>query len=356
MESTPFTKPRLRDLGITIGRLPPGPTNSIVDVPGVLVGQFTLIRDQPSTVRTGATVIYPRQDVHVDAAFAGYHRFNGIGEMTGVHFIDETGMLVAPVLLTNTNQVGLAHQSISRYGARKLGGFAYKLPVVAETWDGWLNDIDSYSLQEEHFVTALENAGAGPVLEGNHGGGTGMICYEFKGGTGTASRSIELMDQSYHVGVLVQANHGDRRDLWVNGKSVGERIPASVVPLPWDATPISSSILVIAATDAPLLPHHCQRLAQRCSIGLARTGGYGLATSGDLFLAFSTGVHLTRGGTLLKVEVLPEFSLDPLVFAVVEAVEEAILNALVAAETMTGYQGHKAYALPHELLVQAASS
>lgn len=356
-------KPRLRDLGITLGEYPPGPLNAITDVDGVLVGQSTLIEDLPHTVRTGVTAIFPRGDIHHDAVFAAYHTFNGIGEMTGLPFLEETGLLASPVLLTNTNQVGLAHETLARYGTQKYGGFVFKLPVVAETWDGWLNDIQSYPLRAEHVVAAIENAASGPVLEGNTGGGTGMISYEFKGGAGTASRRVEVFDRSYTVGALVQANHGERRHLLVGGKPVGALIGEDEVPSPWSAVPpVSaaekqrSSIIVVIATDAPLLPNACRRLAQRATVGVARTGGFGLATSGDIFLAFSTGIHYARrhspaeDGGLIRLDVLPEFSTDPLVIGAVEAVEEAILNALVAAETMAGFEGHTAYALPHPRL------
>lgn len=344
-------KKRLRDLGITIGELPPGTLNAITDVPGVQVGQYSLVQDTPNVARTGVTAIFPRSDVHIDHAFGAYHSFNGIGEMTGLPFLKETGLITAPLLLTNTNQVGLAHETLARYGARRYGGFAYKLPIVAETYDGWLNDINAFPLQEEHFLAAIESASSGPIAEGNSGGGTGMICYEFKGGTGTASRRVGFGERTYTIGALVQANHGERRHLTMAGKSLGKQIGKERVPSPWMAPPMSSSIIVILATDAPLLPHQCRRLAQRATVGMARTGGYGLATSGDIFLAFSTGIHYKAApGDLVRLEFIPEFSTDPLVIGAAEAVEEAILNALIAADTMIGFQGHTAYALPHNLL------
>jgi D-aminopeptidase len=352
-----MTHSRLRDLGITIGSLPTGPLNAITDVPGVLVGQTTLITDTPEVARTGVTAILPRPNIHQDFVFSAYHSFNGIGEMTGLPFIEDTGLLTAPIVLTHTSQVGLAYDSVIRYGARKLGGFSFKLPVVAETYDGWLNDSDAFPLQEAHILAALEDALSGanvpprPVAEGGAGGGTGMICYEFKGGTGTASRQVTLAGQAYTVGVLVQANHGDRQHLLVDGVPVGRIVGADVVPLPWPAAPATSSILIIIATDAPLLPNQCKRLAQRGTVGLARTGGYGLDGSGDLFMAFSTGCHYDpRADGLKSIQFVPHFSMDPLVIGTVEAVEEAILNALVAAETMVGREGHTAYALPHEYL------
>jgi D-aminopeptidase len=349
-----MSSPRLRDLGVHIGAFPPGPFNAITDVPGVLVGQTSLIADTPHIARTGVTAIYPRLDVHQDFVTAGFHVFNGIGEMTGLPFLEETGFLTAPVLLTNTNQVGMAYDALVRYGQRKYGaGFHYKLPVVAETWDGWLSDSDSFPLTEEHIVAALESAESGPVAEGNSGGGTGMICYEFKGGTGTASRQVEIGENKYTVGALVQANHGERAHLRVDGVPVGLEISKDVVPTPWQSVPSSSSIIILIATDAPLLPVQCKRLAQRAAIGLARTGGFGLDGSGDIFLAFSTGNHYSpRSGDMMEFRAIAHFSMDSLVIAAVGAVEEAILNVLVAAQTMTGYQGHTAYALPHQRLVE----
>jgi D-aminopeptidase len=344
---------RLRDLGIITGNHPTGPDNAITDVPGVLVGQTTLIADSPFVARTGVTAVFPRADIHADFAYAAFFSFNGIGEMTGLPFIDESGMLTTPILMTNTNQVGMAYDTLVRYGVRKYGGFSFRLPVVAETFDGWLNEIDAFPLQEEHVVAAIESAADGPVGEGNCGGGTGMICYEFKGGTGTASRRVEIGEQTYTVGALVQANHGDREQLRVDGVPVGRLIGKEEVPTPWPAPPPSSSILIIIATDAPLLPFQCRRLAQRGASGLALTGGFGLDGSGDLFLAFSTGNHYDpRGGKLASVQVLSPFSMDPLIIGTIEAVEEAILNVLVAAETMTGFKGHTAYALPHDRLVE----
>ncbi len=348
-----MSKPRLRDLAIQIGTLPTGPNNTITDVPGVLVGQTTFISDAACTARTGVTAIFPRANVRQDFAFAAFHSFNGIGEMTGLPFIEETGLLSSPILLTNTHQVGMAYDTIIRYGARQYGGFAYKLPVVAETYDGFLNELDAFPLQPEHVVAALESAHDGPVEEGNSGGGTGMICYEFKGGTGTASRQVEVYGEKYTVGVLVQANHGEREHLRINGVPVGIEINKDIVPLPWSTAPATSSILIIIATDAPLLPNQCRRLAQRGTTGLARTGGFGLDGSGDLFLAFSTGNHYDpRAEGIKPLQMVPQFSMDAIVVATAEAVEEAILNALVAAETMTGFKGHSAYGLPHDRLLE----
>ncbi len=342
---------RLRDLGINIGTLPPGPLNAITDVPGVLVGESTLIRDTPSVARTGVTAIFPRADVHQDPALAAVYSFNGIGEMTGLPLIEETGMLSTPVLFTSTKQIGLVYDTVVRYGTRVHGSFFYMLPVVAETYDAWLNDIDSFPLTPANVIEALESASSGPVAEGNTGGGTGMIGYEFKGGTGTASRQVTVGENIYTVGALVQVNHGAREQLIVDGVPVGREIGPDVVPLPEEAP--KSSILAAIATDAPLLPNECKRLAQRATIGLARTGGFGLVASGDIFIAFSTGNHYTRQRTdLVPIQFVPHFSMNSLIIGTAEAVEEAILNALVAAETMTGFQGHTVYALPHDLLVK----
>lgn len=358
----PEKRARLRDLGITIGSYPTGQWNAITDVPGVLVGQKTVIRDEPSVTRSGVTVILPRNGrVHEDNPFAGFFSFNGIGEMTGLPLLEEWGVLTSPITLTNTNQVGMAWNTISQYGAQKYGGFAYKLPVVAETYDGVLNDIDTYPLTSQDVVDALESAASGPVAEGNVGGGTGMISYDFKGGIGTSSRIVQAGGQSYTIGALVQANHGSRHLFQVKGVPVGLEINTQHTPEPWEPgdqasdLPIphvdSSSILVIIATDAPLLPEQCKRLARRATVGLARTGGVGYNTSGDLFLAFSTGNHYPpRSQQPVAVQMLHQGMMDPLFEATAEAVEEAILNALTAAETMTGHRGRKVFALPLDAL------
>lgn len=339
---------RLRELGINIGRLPTGPLNAITDVPDVWVGQTTVIRDEPHTARTGVTVILPRAGrVHEDACFAGFHRFNGIGEMTGLPFLEETGLLTGPIVLTSTHHVGTAQSALVRYGVQKFGGFAYKLPVVAETWDGWLNEINAFPLTEDDVVRALESAGPGAVEEGSTGGGTGMICHDFKGGTGTASRQVVVEGASYTVGALVQANYGDRNLLRVDGVPVGRILDKSRVPLPWDTPPESSSIIIVLATDAPLAPLQCRRLAQRATVGLARVGGIGDDGSGDLFIAFATGnSHSTSASGLQTFHFLSAFQTGLLVEAAAEAAEEAILNALCMAETMVGYKGRTAYALP----------
>lgn len=351
---------RLRDLNISIGRYPTGTNNAITDIPGVLVGQKTVIRDHPSVVRSGVTVIMPRDgNIHEDFVFAGFHSFNGVGEMTGMHLLEEWGLLSTPIVLTNTNQVGMAMDAISRYGAEKYGGFAYKLPVIAETYDGYLNDMDAFPLSPQDVIEALESAAPGRVLEGSVGGGTGMICYDFKGGIGTSSRIVEIEKQNYTIGALVQANHGSRHSLRVNGVEVGVALNTAVIPAPGEngnsATKSpgedSSSILVILATDAPLLPVQCKRLARRATVGLARTGGMGYNSSGDLFLAFSTGNHYDRNQQQpIDLQMLPHAAMNPLIEAAAEAVEEAILNALTSAVTITGYKGRTAHAIPLEVL------
>ncbi len=340
---------RLRDLGIKIGNMPTGPLNAITDVAGVLVGHLTLIEDRPHVVRTGITAILPRDgDIGKDYAFAGFHRFNGCGEMTGIHWLEETGLLSSAIALTNTLQVGMVRDALSEYSWRYSQHGPYFLPVVAETYDGWLNDLSASSLTHQHVFDVMQNVHAGPVAEGNVGGGTGMICYDFKGGIGTSSRLADTKSGSFVVGALVQANHGDRPQLTVAGVPVGRLIDYDKVPSAWDQPPQFSSIIVILATDAPLLPPQCHRLAQRAATGLARTGGTGHNTSGDLFLAFATGNHVpARSEGLIPLKgMLPNDQMDPLIDAAAEAVEEAILNALTAAETMTGQQGRTAHALP----------
>lgn len=350
----PNQRKRLRDLEVVIGRLPTGKFNAITDVSGVWVGQTTINRDQPHTARTGVTVILPRSGrIHEDYCFAGFHRFNGVGEMTGLPYLEETGLLTAPIALTSTNHIGTAHSALVRYGAQHFGSFTYKLPVVAETYDGWLNEINAFPLSESDVTAALEKASSGTVEEGNSGGGTGMICHDFKGGTGTSSRQVVVAGETYTVGALVQANHGDRHLLRVDGVPVGRILDADRVPLPWHTPSESSSIIVILATDAPLHPLQCRKLAQRATVGLARAGGIGDDGSGDLFLAFSTGNSYPRGVEgPLSFRFLTHNQTGLLVEAAAEAVEEAILNALCMAETMTGYKGRKAHALPLDDLIE----
>jgi D-aminopeptidase len=345
---------RIRQMGITIGNMPPGQDNAITDVPGVWIGHTTLIRDEPSSVRTGVTVIVPRQGkIWQDHACAGFHALNGTGEMTGIHWIADSGFLTTPIALTNTHQVGLVRDALVAYGSEKGWTQWSSLPVVGETYDGWLSDLDAFALTSKDVFDALDRAGPSPVEEGNVGGGTGNVCHDFKGGIGTASRLVSIREGSYVLGALVQTNYGDRRTLRVDGVPVGLEITADEVPSPWRQPPPASSILVILATDAPLLPSQCRRLAERATIGLARAGGLGLHTSGDLFLAFSTGNSIpARASGMLSLRMVPNQDLNPLFEAAAEAVEESILNALCMAETMQGYQDRVAYELPLDRLAE----
>jgi D-aminopeptidase len=340
---------RLRDLGISVGVLPTGAHNAITDVPGVLVGHSTLVADGPCVARTGVTMIMPRDGaIWGDHVFAAYHSFNGNGEMTGLPWLDETGLLGSPIGITNTNQVGVVRDAIVRVATERRFYASFFLPVVAETWDGVLNDIGAFHVATEHAVAAIDGARGGPVPEGNVGGGTGMICHGFKGGIGTASRVAATPSGAYTVGVLVQANYGLREDLRVDGVAVGRMITPDEVPLPDKNLESPSSIIVIIATDAPLIPAQCRRLARRATVGLARVGGQGNNSSGDIFLAFATGNHLPAGAAQpYPLRMLPNEQINPLFRGVAEATEEAILNALCAAETMTGFNGNTAYALPH---------
>jgi D-aminopeptidase len=340
---------RIRDLGINPGNYPTGPNNAITDVPGVLVGHTTLNQEEPINVHTGVTVIIPRnREIGHDNAFAGFHRFNGCGEMTGVQWIEETGLLTSAIALTNTHQIGMVHDALAEFSFTHDEFGPFYLPVVAETFDGFLNDMSAAALMKEHVFEAMMAAKSGPVAEGNVGGGTGMICHDFKGGIGTSSRLVDIKGGIYTVGALVQTNYGERDQLRVDGVPVGREIGPDKVPIPWRFRPPSSSIIVIIATDAPLLGDQCKRLAQRATSGLARVGGVGHDGSGDLFLAFATGHHIpSRPDGLFPLgATIPHNYLNPFFDAVAEAVEESILNALTAAETMIGYQGRTAYALP----------
>jgi len=337
---------RARDLGIVIGSMAPGSKNAITDVAGVRVGATTLI--EGDDVRTGVTVILP-PDLPL---FAGFHSLNGNGELTGTHWIEESGMLTTPIAITNTHSVGVVHDAL--IACRPTDPDHWSLPVVGETWDGALNDINGFHVRPEHAFAAVESATDGPVPEGNVGGGTGMICHEFKGGTGTASRVLPEGEGGYTIGVLVQANHGWRHRLSIEGVSVGRAIPYERIPAPRiKQPPGSGSIIGIVATDAPLLPGQCERLAQRVGLGVARTGGTGENSSGDIFLAFATGNrHLAGAERTARIEMLRNEHITALFFAVIEATEEAIVNALVAAETMTGRGGTTAHRLEPDLLVE----
>jgi D-aminopeptidase len=349
---------RLRDLGISIGRLPTGQFNAITDVDGVLVGHATVIEDSPTTVRTGVTMIVPRNnEIWTNYAFCGWHSFNGNGEMTGIPWIEESGMLGSPVGITNTHQVGLVRDALVRYGVEAGVVDGFHLPVVAETYDGWLSDIDSFRLTEADVREAIACAVGGPVAEGSVGGGTGMICHEFKGGIGTSSRVVDLAMHTYTVGVLVQANYGSRRDLRIDGVPIGQAIPYDKVPAPWPSHERDGSIIVVVATDAPLLSDQCRRLARRATVGLARAGGTGHNGSGDIFLSFATGNNLPAAQAApYELRMVPHEMLNDLFVAVADATEEAILNALCAAETMIGFKERTAYALPLDLVVETVRS
>ena len=348
-------KPRARTLGIPFEGIP-GPLDAITDVAGVEVGYTTLIRGEgplkvgEGPVRTGVTAILPRgkQDTLDHPVFAGGFSLNGNGEMTGMAWVEEGGFLEGPVLLTNTHSVGTVRDAAIkwrvRHGAPDASGYWWSLPVVAETYDGFLNDVNGFHVTDEHVFHAIDSAKDGPVAEGSVGGGTGMISYEFKGGTGTASRRLTQKQGGYTVGVLVQANCGLRRQLTIAGVPVGTELK-----MPSLREEDMGSIIIVVATDAPLLPHQLKRLARRASMGLARTGSVSGNGSGDIFLAFSTanfGAAAAEG--VPKLDMLPNDRISPVFDAVVQATEEAIINALVSNETMTGQGGHTIPALPHE--------
>jgi D-aminopeptidase len=362
---------RGRDLGIRFGIGAPGPRNAITDVAGVAVGHTTLIRgDGPlvvgeGPVRTGVTVVCPRGAQALrEPVFAGFHSLNGNGEMTGAEWVRESGMLTGPVAITNTHSVGVVRDAL--VAASVDGDDAHwSLPVVSETFDGLLNDMNGFHVRGEHLDQALAAARGGAVEEGAVGGGTGSVCHEFKGGIGTASRVIGDDAGGYTVGVLVQSNYGKRGWLRIDGVRVGEAIPLTEIPSPYDqksSTPPagSGSIVVVIATDAPLMPNQCERLAKRAGLGIARVGGTGGHTSGDLFIAFTTGNRIPTGdgdedpiglGTF-EVRAVGDIVIDRLFDAVIEATEEAIVNALVAATTVVGRDGITAYAIPHDRLVE----
>ena len=329
---------RARDLGIAIGDGEPGPRNAISDVEGVLVGHSTLIEGED--VRTGVTVIVPPET----PLFAGCHRLNGNGELTGLEWVRESGLLTTPIGITNTFSVGVVRDAIA---ARSADLDGWSLAVVGETFDGFLNDIRRQRVGAEHVQAAFAAAGS-DVAEGNVGGGTGMVCHGFKGGIGTSSRVVG----EHTVGVLVQANYGRRERFRVNGIPVGAHIGDDKIPNPKEGE--AGSIIGVVATDAPLLPHQCDRLAQRVGLGVGRTGGTGAISSGDLFFAFATanrGLATEKGE--LPLRMLGEGEISPLYDGVIDATEEAILNAMLAAETMTGWRGNTVYALDADLLKEA---
>jgi len=351
----PLQQPRARDLGIPFDGTP-GRWNAITDVAGVTVGHHTVIADLPNghAVRTGVTAVIPlgRDSLSVPV-FGAWFSLNGCGEMTGTTWLEESGQLEGPVMLTNTHSVGTVHQATIAWRVRQGGpdatGYFWSTPVVAETWDGYLNDINGFHIEPEHVAAALEGAASGPVAEGNVGGGTGMICHEFKGGIGTSSRVVVVLGASYTVGVLVQANYGDREELRIAGVPVGEYFPLPEGKGPYD----DGSIIIVVATDAPLLPHQLKRIARRAALGLARNGSVAHNGSGDIFIAFTTaGQDLGRVDRVLAHRSIPNDGMDQLFTATVQATEESVVNALIAARDMAGDLGHTVKAIPHDQLVE----
>lgn len=353
---------RARDLGIPFDGAP-GALNAITDVAGVTVGHTTLIEGSgklqvgKGPVRTGVTAILPRGRDSMDKpVFAGWFSQNGNGEMTGTAWVEESGFLEGPVMITNTHSVGVVRDAVIQWrvahGAADLSGYWWSLPVVAETWDGFLNDINGFHVRPEHAVHAIESATSGPVAEGNVGGGTGMICNGFKGGIGTSSRKLPAKDGGYTVGVLVQCNFGSRQTLRIAGIPVGREIPGAdpYAFVPSDVVE-RGSIIVVVATDAPLLPHQLKRVARRVTLGLGRVGSLSGNGSGDIFIAFSTANLSAVGDEGVKdVKMLANDSMDPIFGATVFATEEAIVNAMIAAKDMTGIDNHRVLAIPHDAL------
>jgi len=342
--------PRARNLGIPFDGVP-GPLNAITDVKGVTVGHVTLISGSGKLqvgvgpVRTGVTAILPRGQDTGEPVFAGWFSLNGNGEMTGTAWIEESGFLEGPVMITTTSSVGIVRDAVVKWATQLAKNKqAWIMPVVAETFDGHLNDAHGFHVKEAHALEALKVAKGGVVQEGNVGGGTGMTCFEFAGGIGTASRKLTEKEGGYTLGVLVQANFGRRHQLTIAGVPVGREIPEDTF-----RKKEAGSIIIVIATDAPVLPHQLKRLARRASMGLARTGSVSGNGSGDLFLAFSTAnPGASNPDGITKLEMLPHERLDPLFEATVQATEEAIINALVAARTIVGRDDHRVIALPHD--------
>jgi D-aminopeptidase len=355
-------KPRARELGVPFDGTP-GPFNGITDVPGVTVGHTTLISGDgklivgKGPVRTGVTAVLPRgKDTMMDPVFAGWFSQNGNGEMTGTTWIEESGFLEGPVMITNTHSVGVVRDAVIQWrvnhGQPDASGYWWSLPVVAETWDGWLNDINGFHVKPEHALHAIDSADSGPVKEGNVGGGTGMVCNGFKGGIGTSSRVLPAKDGGYVVGVLVQCNYGSRQNFRVAGIPVGREIDSEDSSA-YQRFQISEqgSIIIVVATNAPLLPTQLKRLAHRATLGLGRDGSISGNGSGDIFIAFSTANPGASSATKpVDVKMVPNDSLDLVFAATVEATEEAIINAMIAAESMTGIDNHHVTALPHDQL------
>lgn len=361
------SKPRARDLGVPFDGTP-GASNAITDVKGVEVGYTTLNSGSgDKAIRTGVTAILPQGKNFAGRLFAAWHTLNGNGEMTGTTWIEESGGLGSPILITNTHSVGVVRDAVIEWGAKKFPGEGYSgdfsLPVVAETWDGFLNDINGFHVKKEHVFAALDSAKSGPIAEGNVGGGTGMSAHGFKAGTGTASRVLDARFGGYTIGVLVQANYGSRQLFTVAGVPVGreitdlqmkrgEQTTSSIRKNPEEG---AGSIIVVLATDAPLLPHQLKRIAQRIGLGVGKVGGRGENSSGDIFIAFSTAnaAEFGKNEGVAKIDMLPNDRINMLFWATAQATEEAIINALVAAETTVGYKGNTIYALPHDRLQEA---
>ncbi len=361
-QAKPKTKPRARDLGVPFDGTP-GPLNAITDVAGVTVGHTTLISGEgklqigKGPVRTGVTAILPRgKDSMMNPVFAGWFAQNGNGEMTGTTWVEESGFLEGPVMITNTHSVGVVRDAVIQWrvahGQHDASGYWWSLPVVAETWDGWLNDINGFHVKPEHAFNAIDTAHGGTVDEGNVGGGTGMVCNGFKGGIGTSSRKLSEKDGGYTVGVLVQCNYGSRQNFRVAGIPVGREI-SSEDPYAYQPSDIAErgSIIIVIATDAPLVSHQLKRLAHRATLGLGRNGSISGNGSGDIFIAFSTANSgAAVADKMADVKMLPNDSLDPVFAATVQATEEAIINAMIGAESMTGIDNHHVIALPHDQL------
>jgi D-aminopeptidase len=359
-QDTAHAKPRARDLGVPFDGSP-GPLNAITDVSGVTVGHTTLISGEgklqvgKGPVRTGVTAILPRgKDSMNNSVFAAWWSLNGNGEMTGTTWVEESGFLEGPVMITNTHSVGVVRDAVIQWrvthGQPDPTGYWWSLPVVAETWDGWLNDINGFHIKPEHAFHAIDSAHSGPVEEGSVGGGTGMVCNGYKGGIGTSSRKLGEKEGGYTVAVLVQCNYGTRNNLRVAGIPVGREIPSDD---PYASASFSEldrgSIIVVVATDAPLVPHQLKRLARRVSLGLGRNGSISGNGSGDIFIAFSTansGAAATD--RVVDLKMLPNDKIEPVFAATVQATEEAIINAMVAAETMTGIENHRVRSLSHD--------
>ena len=361
-------KPRARDLGVPFSGTA-GKFNAITDVKGVEVGYSTLIEGEGENnvgegpVRTGVTAIFPRGKAKkFSPVYANWYSLNGNGEMTGTTWVTESGFLETPIMITNTNSVGVVRDAVLKWYVDTdwYGGedWWYTYPVVAETYDGFLNDIYGFHVKEENVLEAIKNSSSGKIAEGNVGGGTGMMCLGFKGGTGTASRVLKIKDSTYTIGVLVQSNFGSKKNLSIAGVPVGIELK-DTLNYKFNAPPKSrrqegdGSIIVVLATDAPLLPHQLKRIAQRIPLGIGVVGGRGSNGSGDIFLAFSTANEnaFNRDETATVIS-MPNDKMTPLFEATVQAVEEAIINAMIAAETMEGINSNKAYALPHDLLIK----